>query len=94
MGGRRKATEVERQWRRWRRLRWTILERDSWMCRRCSGRRRIEVHHVISLADGGPPFDPDNLICLCAPCHWAAHAAERDKLNPELAEWAAYMRSG
>lgn len=55
----------------WYKLRWQILERDSFTCRYC-GRSApdvmLEVDHRISLADGGDD-NPDNLVASCMACN-------------------------
>ena len=33
----------------------------------------MEVHHRRPLHLGGVPYDPENLLVLCRPCHFAAH---------------------
>lgn len=32
-----------------------------------------EIHHILSLAQGGPRSDPDNLISVCSECHRWIH---------------------
>ena len=57
--------------RAWRRLRWSVLVRDSFTCQAC-GRvfppDRLECDHIIPLANGGTD-DMGNLQTLCRPCH-------------------------
>lgn len=60
--------------RRWRRLRARILRDEPW-CRHC-GRPSQQADHIIALADGGAPWDPDNLQALCAACHTMKTMAE------------------
>lgn len=30
---------------------------------------RLEVHHIVALAEGGQPYDLRNLATLCSSCH-------------------------
>lgn len=46
-----------------------VLERDRGICQCCYRTESIEVHHIEPLCDGGSD-EPDNMICLCAPCHF------------------------
>jgi HNH endonuclease len=53
-------------------LRFSILHRDGYACRFCGTRppyRELQLDHVTTLADGGAPLDPDNLIVTCARCN-------------------------
>ena len=58
---------------RWRKLRARIVERDGWLCQWCAEKgltvAGAEVHHINEIQNGGAPFDPDNLVLLCRPCH-------------------------
>lgn len=66
---------------RWQRLRWDVLVRDQFTCRRC---HRIEGTTSLLVADHRIPHrgDPDlfwsaeNLQCLCKTCHDSAKQAE------------------
>lgn len=53
-------------------LRFSILHRDGFACRFC-GRRpphsELQLDHVKTLAEGGAPLDPNNLIVTCARCN-------------------------
>lgn len=56
---------------RWQRLRRYKLRRDP-LCEYCpSDRRKVatQVDHFIALADGGSPWDMDNLRSACQSCH-------------------------
>lgn len=64
---------------RWRSVRELALRRDAGRCTvsrllggRCSG--TLHVHHVVAVADGGEPYDLDNLGTACAGHHpmWEA----------------------
>lgn len=67
---------------RWQKLRWSVLVRDLFTCRRC---RRIESNTSLLVADHVAPhrgneamfWDAANLQCLCKPCH------DRDKQAEE-----------
>jgi predicted HNH restriction endonuclease len=37
----------------------------------------LQVHHIVSLEDGGAEFDLNNLVTLCNRCHGAQHPGER-----------------
>lgn len=53
-------------------LRQKIRERDGNRCRRCGATgatARLEVHHIVPIAKGGHPTDPNNLVTLCHECH-------------------------
>lgn len=73
----RDATQVWRAWyktARWRRLRWSVLLRDAFTCRKCG---RIEGETSLLVADHIVPhrgeerlfWDETNLQCLCKACH-------------------------
>lgn len=88
LAGHAPATEAERSrqrraimpWRawystaRWRRLRWSVLVRDLFACRRC-GRPEADTsqlvadHVVPHRGDGALFWDETNLQCLCKRCH-------------------------
>ncbi|WP_210357635.1 HNH endonuclease [Sphingomonas beigongshangi] len=79
----------ERGWRkwyktaRWQRLRMVILRRDLFTCQ-WPGCGRIEADTSQLVADHRKPhrgndalfWDPDNLWCLCKPCHDSAKQRE------------------
>ena len=54
-------------------MRALVLERDGVMCRNCGNRQRLQAHHVIFRADGGPT-QLSNLATLCCSCHALLHA--------------------
>jgi 5-methylcytosine-specific restriction endonuclease McrA len=60
---------------RWQKARAAARERDGNRCRCCPSTERLEVHHIVSLEDGGARYDLHNLITLCSSCH---HATGRD----------------
>ena len=57
---------------RWGRVRKIQLGRES-MCRHCRERGVLveasHVDHIVEIADGGDPWDLDNLQSLCKSCH-------------------------
>ena len=65
----------------WRIVRARILRRDKGLCQACLARGRIaearEVDHVVSRANGGSEQD-SNLQAICADCHKAKTANERN----------------
>lgn len=58
---------------RWLRVRRVVLDRDGWRCKKCGRAGALEVHHKVSLDDGGSPFDVDNLEAICRNCHVIEH---------------------
>lgn len=62
-------------------VRESILERDNNSCRKCCMTNNLEVHHIISMCDGGTD-DSSNLISLCGACHEEWHALETRSLIP------------
>ena len=75
---------------RWLHVRRVVLERDGYRCRECGKAARLEVDHRTALADGGQPWDLDNLQALCSPCHFGKTALEnraRRPLPPAVAKW-------
>lgn len=61
----------------WEVVREQILERDDYTCRTCgysteaeqNSERDLHVDHIEPLAEGGHPFDEENLQTLCEACH-------------------------
>ena len=39
------------------------------VCERCHAAPSCDVHEIQTRARGGSLLDPDNLACLCRPCH-------------------------
>lgn len=81
---RRDAEQAWRKWyktSRWQKLRWSILERDMFTCKRCG---RIEGETSLLVADHFTPhrgdeqlfWDEGNLQCLCKTCHDSAKQSE------------------
>jgi 5-methylcytosine-specific restriction enzyme A len=83
----RRARDKIQHWRRWyktsqwQKLRWSVLVRDLFTCKRCN---RIEQDTSLLVADHRVPhrgdaklfWDADNLQCLCKACHDSAKQAE------------------
>ena len=74
---------------RWRNLRASALDRQP-LCQRC-GLKGLTVgacvvHHVRPIREGGDPWDPGNLECVCRKCHNAEHNAP----EPEPTEVRAW----
>lgn len=80
----RDSTQPWRRWyktSRWQKLRWSILVRDLFTCRRC---RRVESETSQLVADHKRPhrgdptlfWDEGNLECLCKTCHDGAKQRE------------------
>jgi 5-methylcytosine-specific restriction enzyme A len=60
----------------WRVARTAARQRDGNRCRRCGDTHRLQVHHIVSLDDGGAKYDLNNLITLCSSCHNARHRGD------------------
>jgi len=64
----------------WQKLRASVLQRDGGLCRPCIKLARVteakDVDHIVSKANGGTD-DPANLQAICAACHKAKTARER-----------------
>ena len=71
--------------RTWGRIRVRVIERAAHRCETCGMAGRFEIHHVVSLKDGGSN-DLDNLIALCRTCHLKVHTSWR----PEREAWRAF----
>lgn len=53
-------------------LRFSILHRDGFRCRYCGAtpeQKELKVDHVVSVEDGGPLTDPENLVTACNDCN-------------------------
>ena len=71
--------------RAYARMRRRILDARGWRCEDCGRAGRLELHHVIEVADGGDD-SPDNLRALCRPCHFAEH---KRRPGPDRRAWRA-----
>ena len=71
--------------RAYRALRRRLLNERGWRCESCGRAGRLELHHVITVEDGGDD-SPDNLKVLCRPCHFATHNRGP---GPDRSAWRA-----
>ena len=73
----------------WRFLRETAYRRARGHCEECAApARRLEVHHLQPVADGGDPFPTvEKLIALCAHCHGRRHG----RVSVERLAWRAHI---
>jgi 5-methylcytosine-specific restriction endonuclease McrA len=62
-------------------LRNQVLERDKWRCQFCGSSNNLHVHHQRSRGRGGDDCS-ENLITLCADCHWSVHESFIPKQRP------------
>jgi 5-methylcytosine-specific restriction endonuclease McrA len=53
----------------WQNARQAARRRDGERCRQCGSTDKLEVHHVVPLAEGGAEFALSNLVTLCQECH-------------------------
>jgi 5-methylcytosine-specific restriction endonuclease McrA len=53
-------------------LRQQVLRRDNWRCQACGTMSNLEVHHKAFCSHSGDDSE-ENLITLCAVCHFATH---------------------
>ena len=64
-------------------VRATVYARDSWdgcpCCIKC-GRPYPQVHHYIERSRGGLGVE-QNLVCLCADCHYELHNSKYQTLS-------------
>lgn len=49
-----------------------VMLRDHFKCLECGSQRHLQVHHVVTRAQGGSD-NIDNLTTLCDPCHDKHH---------------------
>lgn len=66
--------------KRWPVVRKICIRRASGLCENCLRKgiivRGVDVDHIKPIAQGGEPFDVDNLQLLCKDCHKAKTANE------------------
>ena len=64
----------------WEKARRLLRKRDGGICRRCGVKKskdvRFCIHHVVSFQVVALRADPDNLVTLCAKCHYWVHSKE------------------
>ena len=79
--------------RRWAVVRRAILVRDGYRCRACGKAGRLEVDHIIPVAQGGDWWDATGLQALCRNCHFSKSASERRRAasDPERDAWKALV---
>jgi 5-methylcytosine-specific restriction endonuclease McrA len=63
---------------RWNKVSHAHREREP-QCVRCGSTERLQVDHIIEVADNGSLYDPSNLQTLCADCHDAKTKGEDRK---------------
>ena len=73
----------------WRRLSGRVRRRARGACEQCGEpARRLEVHHVDAIGDGGDPFPHvRQLIALCAHCHGLRHG----RVSTSRREWRRHV---
>lgn len=67
----------------WRAFRQAAKRHFNWKCSECGHAGRLEVHHIVPVANGGAMFDMANIEVLCRKCHFARHRL----LDPLRQEW-------
>jgi hypothetical protein len=54
-----------------------VWDRDKGVCQRCgtedTNRRKMHIHHIVSYENEDLVADPNNLVLLCAKCHYFVH---------------------
>lgn len=65
----------------WLKVRDYCLMRDKYLCRLCHDRPAEVVHHIKHLTEDNVDqweiaLNPDNLISICAACHFLEHKGE------------------
>ncbi|MCR4813286.1 MAG: HNH endonuclease [Lachnospiraceae bacterium] len=69
--------------KQWISVRDYVLMRDKYLCTKCDKPAEV-VHHVIHLTENNVDtweisLNPDNLVSLCAECHFNEHRGEHGK---------------
>ena len=75
--------------KRWAAARKAALERAGHRSEKSGLASALEIHHRVSLADGGAPYDLDNLQVLTRAEHIELHRAERS--DPAREAWRALV---
>ena len=75
--------------KRWQRIRHAVLQKGHYRCRKCGGRRQLQVDHIKPLAKGGAESFR-NYQVLCKVCHDIKTAGEN--AIPGRAEWIERVR--
>lgn len=65
-----RATLVDSK--KWIKLKEYCLERDNYTCQECGSIENLHCHHIMSIYEEGDN-SVDNLIILCAKCHYKKH---------------------
>ena len=74
--------------RRWAAARRTALVRDGRRCQDCGRSGRLEVHHIVSLGNGGAKYDLSNLKSVCIGCHLCYNRKHRrEKTQRPPTKW-------
>lgn len=83
-----------RGWQKgWKRLRLQVLTRDQYRCKLCGRPGRLEVDHIVPLAQGGHPTNPNNLQAICRFCHITKTKKELGKMPSNKAlKWKQFAR--
>ena len=64
---------------RWKRYRKAVLSRQGGICEHCNDTppdHMLHLDHIQPLAQGGEPFNDDNIQVLCVSCHAKKTAKE------------------
>ena len=77
--------------RRWAHVRKLALRRSGYRSELSGKGGRLEVHHRVSLEDGGDPYALDNLQVLTRAEHIELHRAEVLDRDPERAAWRRFV---
>jgi HNH endonuclease len=70
---RKKRARRARNSARWQKARALAKQRDGGRCVSCGATDKLEVHHIVRVADGGDAFALSNLRTLCIRCHGDQH---------------------
>lgn len=76
---------------KWAATRRRRLDAAGRRCEGCGVRGRLQVHHRVSLREGGDPYAWSNLDVLCTKCHVIRHA--RANALPGQDEWTEAVAS-
>ena len=81
--------------RSWEATRNAAIKRDG-KCMDCGvtsfkfdidkNRNCFEVHHIVSIVDGGDEFDIENCITLCSDCHIKRHSEKSNRVNMKISK--------
>lgn len=74
----RKRDQLWRYWPEYREWRSLVYQRDSWRCRICGSRHKINAHHILEAGRyESKRFDMDNGVTLCEEHHIQVHSPTR-----------------